>query len=289
VVRRAIPKKAVKPLIEHCNRFAAKLDRSGAELFRDYLTWMKKYAGYVFADPWPPKLLPKTDFWLSEEEVEFVEAGSTYEEEVERFAVMLLKRSISLESFSAENFESEFDFYGRMFCHGCCVPEAMHLRWYTVRLAETNGEFEEQLRRNPADDFYRGIVESRTSPEAVRSEKIAHVKLMFLEEDAGTEGKACEARNKFLCPYGSGAQELIKLGHNIEFLWRLLEFYDSHWNRNANSCVPPGWEKHYHFDEQGFIDLTSREDILASLEDARIDRVAEEFVDYNREKASRQQ
>ena len=289
MVRRAIPKTAVKPLIEHCNSFAARTGRSGVELFRDYLTWMKKYAGYVFADPWPPKLLPKKEMWLSNEEVEFMGAGASCEEEVERFTVVLLKRSISKEGFNAEQFESEFDFYGGMFCHGCCVPEAMHLRWYTARLAETNREFEEQLRVNPADEFYRSIVEFRTSPDAIRSGKIAQVKLGFLERDAGTEGRTCDARNKFLCPYGSGSQELIKLGSGVGFLWRLLDFYDSYWNRTATSCVPPGWERWFHFGEQSIVDLTSREDILASLEDGRIDRIAQQFAEYSENKNGIQQ
>ena len=45
-MRQAIPRKAVKPLIEHCNQWGMKMGRSGAEVFQEYLVWMKRYGDF---------------------------------------------------------------------------------------------------------------------------------------------------------------------------------------------------------------------------------------------------
>jgi hypothetical protein len=110
-VGQGIPKKAVKSLIEHCNRLGEKTGRSGTEVFKDYLEWMKKHGDYFFASHWPPKYVP-TGTWLTKEECRFILCSKNYEEEVERFTVVLLKRNLSLEGLKVEYFEHEFDFYG---------------------------------------------------------------------------------------------------------------------------------------------------------------------------------
>ncbi len=280
VVRRAIPKKAVKPLIEHCNRFGEKTGRSGAALFVCYMAWMKKYADYVFSDPWPPKLVHDGKSGLPSEVVKFILGGSSFEEEVERFTVVFLKRNLSLEGFDAECFESQFDFYGRMFCDGCCVPGAMYLRWYVQKLEETNREIEESARANPHDDCNRRLWEFRSSPEERRSGKMADVKLEFFEKEGVSLGKTCEVRNKYLCPYGAGSRRLIRKGGVVELLWSFIEYYDDHWNRKKNSFVPRGEDKWFHFDEVGFLDVTSREDILKAMDDGRMRKIWAEFDEY---------
>ena len=116
MVRRAIPKKAVKALIEHCNRFGEKTGRSGAEVFGNYLKWMKKHADYFFSSPWPPKRVSKNGGWMTDLEHEFIDGRGSYDEEIERFTIVLLQRNLSLEGFNAEYFEGDFDFYGRMAC-----------------------------------------------------------------------------------------------------------------------------------------------------------------------------
>jgi hypothetical protein len=40
----------------------------------------------------------------------------------------------------------------------------------------------------------------------------------------------------------------------------------------------------YHFDEPSIIDVTSYEDVLKALEDGRMDKIANEYIKYNKEK-----
>lgn len=54
--------------------------------------------------------------------------------------------------------------------------------------------------------------------------------LLFFEVDGATEGEDCDVHNKCLCPYGAKSWELIKVGNIVKYLWRLVEFYDVHWN-----------------------------------------------------------
>ena len=68
----------------------------------------------------------------------------------------------------------------------------------------------------------------------------------------------------------------------MELLWRLIEYYDDHWNRKKSSFVPPGGEKWFHFDEEGILDVTSREDILKAVMDGRIGKISDESVEYEK-------
>jgi hypothetical protein len=284
LVRRAIPKKAVKALIEHCNRFGEKTGRSGAGVFSDYLKWMKKHADYFFSSPWPQKYVPKKGGWLTELECVFIDGSGGYDEEIERFTIVLLKRNLSLEGFNAEYFESEFDFYGRMACRDCGVPEAVRLREYTKKLEETMLEMNEKVSSGLMDDFWARVYEYRKSPECTRSDRMAYVKLEFLEADGGAEGKTCSIRNKYLCPYGAKALELIDLGGVVGFLWRLVEFYDAHWNVSHTRTPPSSEDKWFHWGEAGILDVTRREDILLALEDGRMNKISLEYAGYTKEK-----
>lgn len=275
-----IPKKAVRALIEHCNRFGEKTGRSGAEVFKDYLEWMKKHADYFFASHWPPKYVP-TGTWLTKEECRFILESKSYEEEVERFTVVLLKRNLSLEGLKAEYFEQEFGFYGRMFCGHCSVPAAMYLREYIAKLEESNAWIEKQRKLEPNDAYWMKLYDNSFSAESIRSGKMARVQLGFIEVDGAAEGKVCEVHNKYLCPYGALSWELIKLGNMVRYLWRLVEFYDRHWNGSQMYTPSPSEAKWYHMGEPGLLDVTSRDDILKALEDGRMDKIVDEFRRYN--------
>jgi hypothetical protein len=48
-VSHGIPEKAVRALIELCNRLGEKKGCSGAKVFMDYLEWMKKHADLLFS------------------------------------------------------------------------------------------------------------------------------------------------------------------------------------------------------------------------------------------------
>jgi hypothetical protein len=219
---------------------------------------------------------------LSSEEYRFIEESENYEGDVERFTVVLLKRNLSLEGLKVEYFDSEFDFYGRMFCEGCTVPEAMHLREYIKKLEESNAWIEEKKKLEPNDPFWDRLYGHRFSPESIRSGKMARVELEFMEVDGEAEGKVCEVRNKYLCPYGAKSWELIKLGNMVRYLWRLVDFYDRQWNGPQMYTPSPSEAKWYHMGEPSLLDVTSRDDILKALEDGRMDKIADEFKRYQK-------
>jgi hypothetical protein len=275
-VRLGIPKKAVKPLIEHCNRLGEKAGRSGAEVFEDYLEGIKRHADYFFSSPWPPRHVLIDGVGLTWEEDAFISASCSYAEEVERFTIALLKRNLSLEGFNSECFEQQFEFCGRVACFGCAVPEAVRLRKYVKELEESNAEIEQKRKLDPNNPIWDRLHAFRFSSEARRSAKMANVELDFLEVEGGAKGKACAVRNMYLCPFGEGSSELIGLGVPVAMLWALIEFYDGHWNGSSSFTPSPSDAKWYHMGEPGILDVTSRQDILDALEDGRIRRIAEE-------------
>jgi hypothetical protein len=245
---------------------------------------MKKHGDYFFSSPWPPRHVPNTSIGLTDLEYEFIDGSGSYDEEIERFTIVLLQRNLSLEGFNVECFESEFDFYGRMACRFCGVPEAVWLREYTKKLDETIREISEKVISDPKDDFYAKLYAYRKSPECTRSDGMAQVELEFLEAYGGTEGKTCIIHNKYLCPYGAKELELIELGKTVDFLWRLVKFYDEHWNASHTRTFPPSDAKWFHWGEVGILDVTNREDILQAMDDGRMDKIAMEYVEYTKEK-----
>jgi hypothetical protein len=285
LLERKIPKKAVKPLIEHCNKLGEKTGRSGAEVFQKYLELMKKYEDFFFGGRWPAKPVPKGELWLSDEEDEFVSGGGDYEEETERFTVAVLRRNISMEGFDAESFDFEFDLYGRLACLGCQVPEAMHLRVYTQKLIELYEDIERKIASGNPSRFWVDLWEYRKKPETIKGDMMPFVHLKFLEEHGGTEGRVCRVfkHNKYLCPYGGESNELIKLGELVDYLWKLVQFYDWHWNRSSSLVPAAGDEKWYHWNEPGFLEVTSYNDVFNALEDGRMNRIADEYVEYEKE------
>jgi hypothetical protein len=275
-VRLGIPKKAVKPLIEHCNRFGEKTGGSGADIFQAYLVGIKRHADYFFSSPWPLRHVVVGGVGLTLEEDAFVSASCSYAEEVERFTIALLKRNLSLEGFNSECFKQQFEFCGRVACYGCAVPKAVRLRKYVKDLEESNAEIEQKNKLEPNNPIWDRLYAFRFSSEAKRSDKMANVELEFLEVEGGAKGKACAVRNKYLCPYGEGSSELIELGEPVAMLWALIEFYNRHWNGSSSYTPSPSDAKWYHMGEPGILDVTSRQDILEALEDGRICQIAEE-------------
>jgi hypothetical protein len=145
-------------------------------------------------------------------------------------------------------------------------------------------EMNEKLSSGLMDNFDAKLYEYRTSPEYTRSDRMAHVNLEFLETDGGAGGKTCSVHNKYLCPYGAKALELIKVGNVVGFLWRLVEFYDEHWNASRTRTFPPSEAKWFHWDEVGILDVTRREDILQALDDGRMDKIYLEYAEYTKDK-----
>ena len=60
--------------------------------------------------------------------------------------VEVLKRNISLEGFNAEGFEENFNWFGKLACWHCVVPEAVWLRDHIKKLKEAIRRNEEEMR-----------------------------------------------------------------------------------------------------------------------------------------------
>ena len=70
----------------------------------------------------------------------------------------------------------------------------------------------------------------------------------------------------------------------VRYLWRLVEFYDRHWNDPRTYTPSPSEAKWYHMGELGILDVTSRDDILKALEDGRMDKICSEYSRYGSKK-----
>ena len=276
-----IPKSAVKPLMEYCERLSEQTGKPAAQIFREYLELMKKYADFFFSWPWPEKPDKQAD--LIDEDVKFIEGGGSHEERYERFTLVCLRRNMSVEGFDSEGFLEDFEFYGGMECWNCPVPEAVRLRKDVERVQQLRREIEEKMKQKEPSWGTTHMYEHLNRPDVVRMDKMSLVKLRFFEEDGGAKGKSCEVKNKYKCPYGEEAEQLIEDGRLVGALWRLIEWYDNHWNPNHTFRPAESEMKWYHYDEPSVIDVTSYEDILKAIDDGRIEKIKEEYKRYMRE------
>jgi hypothetical protein len=143
-----IPKSAVKPLMEHCERLSEQNGKTAAQIFREYLELMKKYVDFFFSRPWPEKLDKQAG--LSDEDVRFIEGGGSHEERCERFTLVCLRRNMSVEGFDSEGFLEDFKFYGGMECWDCPVWEATELRKEVELYEKRRREIEDAMKgENP--------------------------------------------------------------------------------------------------------------------------------------------
>ena len=280
-MREGIPKSAVKLLVEHCRKLSVETGRPAAEILREYLELMKKYAGFFFSRPWPEKLDKQGA--LSDEDGKFIEGGGSHEERCERFTLVCLRRNMSVEGFDSEGFLEDFKFYGGMECWNCPVPEAMRLRKDVERVEQFRREIEEKMKQKEPSWVTRQMYEHLKRPDVVREDRMRLVKLRFFEEDGGARGKSCEVKNKYKCPYGEESEQLTEDGRLVRALWRLIEWYDDHWNPSHTFRPAESEMKWYHYDEPSVIDVTSYEDILKAIDDGRIEKIKEEYERYMRE------
>lgn len=280
---RKLPKVAVKSLTEYCEKLASENNDSAMEIFRQDLELMKKYGDYFFSGPWPQK--PDDQFGLSEKQFEFVEGGKDYSEKCERFQVVCLKRNISLEGFDSERFTSEFNWLGRQACWDCLVPEAMDLRKWIAANEQRMKENEEAMKSGEPSWMTKQMHEYDNLPDVVRSRRMRYVKLRFCDEVGLTAGKNCEVRNRYKCPYGEESERLVRNGGRGGVVWKLVEWYDSHWNRTSTSSPAASDMKWYHYDEPSMIDVTSYEDVMKATEDGRLLKILEERKNYEKETA----
>lgn len=278
---RKLPKSAVKSLIEYCEKLALGSSDSAQEIFRQHLELMKKHGDYFFGDPWPQE--PVAQFWLSEIEAEFIGTGKGYTEERKRFTVVCLRRSISLEGFDPERFTGQFKELGEQACRNCLVPEAMRLREQIAANEQRKKENEEGMKSGKPSWMTKQMHEYDNKPDVVRRDEMRHVELRFYDGVGFAEGKKCEVKHKYRCPFGEESERLVEEGSRARYVWRLVEWYDSHWNpcHYLTPCVSD--MKWYHYDEPRIIDVTSYEDILKAVEDGRLPKILEERKKYEKE------
>lgn len=280
-VETKIPKAAVKPLVEYCHKVSGEIGKSAAHIFKEFLELMRKYADYFFSRPWPEKLDKRFD--LSDVDLSFIESSKDYEEERERFTVVCLRRNISLDGFDAEGFDEDFGFYGKKACWDCVVPEAMWLREEIKRIEEAIKKIEEEMKAHEPSYVTSSMYAMYKRPDVVRRNSMNYVELRLYEEEGGAEGKVCEVRNKYRCPYGGEANELIECGRLVKFVWRQIEWYDHYWNPSETFRPAASEMKWYHYGEPSIIDVTSYEDVLKAVEDGRLERIIEERAKYEEE------
>jgi hypothetical protein len=271
---RKIPKNAVKPLIEYCQKLSGETGKSAAEIFKEFLRLMKKYGDYFFSEPWPEKLVRRLEF--SDVDEDFVRGARNYSEECERFTVVCLRRNISLEGFDAEGFEEDFDWHEKRACWHCVIPDAVSVREEIRRLEEAIKKNEEEMRQKEPSWIAKEMYNYYRRPDVVRLNKMRYVELKVYEELGLAEGKSCDVRNKYKCPYGEQADELIENGRFAKFVWGVVEWYDHHWNPSHTFRPSADEMKWYHYDEPSIIDVTNYEDVLKAIKDGRLEKIIEE-------------
>jgi len=280
-VEMRIPKKAVKPLVEYCEKLGEETGREAGEVFEEFLELMNKHADYFFDEPW----LETSDrrFGLSDVEKSFIKGGKSYKAECERFKVVFLRRNISLEGFDGERFDGNLRFYGRRECWDCVVPDAVDLRQYVKDIEEAVRSVEEEVKgENPSWIAVKMSGRYR-KPEEVKDRKMILVQLKVYEDLGSAKGKSCSVKNKYRCPYGARSKRLIRAGRIAKFVWQEISWYDHHWNPVGNHVSGVGDMTWYHYDEPGIIDVTSYEDIVKAVDDGRVEKIVEEHEKYMKE------
>lgn len=273
-----IPKAAVKPLVEYCQKLSGETGKSAAQIFTEFLELMRKYADYCFSEPWPERL--DRQFNFSDAELGFIKGSKSYNEERERFTVVCLRRNMSLEGFDADGFDEDFRQHGKEACWDCVVPDAMRLREEITRIEEAVKKIDEEMKLPEPSYVTRSMYEFYRRPDVVRRNKMNYVELRLYEEEGGAEGKVCKVLNKYRCPYGEEAKELVKCGKLAKFVWRQMEWYDLHWNPSDTFRPAESDMKWYHYGEPSIVDVTCYEDVLKAVENGRLKRIIEERKKY---------
>lgn len=280
-----IPKEAARNLAEYCQKLSREDGRPAAEIFKEFLELMKKYADFFFSEPWPETVGKAFSLeGFVGEELEFIKGAKTYREECERFTVLCLKRNISLKGFDAEGFEEDYEWFAKLACLYCVVPDAVDLREKIKKVEEAIRKNEEEMRKGNPSEITELMYAYYRKPHVVRENKMMYVELRLYEDLGLAEGKKCDRRNKYRCPYGEQSNELVEWGGLAKSIWKVIWWYDHHWNPNPSYIPSDSDMKWCHYGEPSIIDVTSYEDIVKALEDGRFKRILEEYKRYEKER-----
>jgi len=94
-VKRKIPRNAVEPLMQTCEWLSKEWGRPAAEIFKEFLELMNKYASYFFSKPWPEKYDHDEATSFTDEDLEFLFENE--EEFQDRYTTVSLKKNMYLE------------------------------------------------------------------------------------------------------------------------------------------------------------------------------------------------
>ncbi|MEM3549932.1 MAG: hypothetical protein QXV01_02445, partial [Candidatus Bathyarchaeia archaeon] len=271
-------------LAEYCQKLGEENGRPAEEIFKEFLELMKKYADFFFSDPWPETLNKSYSLeGFVGDDLNFIKGAKTYREECERFTVICLKRNISLKGFDADGFEEDSKWFGKLACWHCVVPDAVNLREKIEKVEEAIRKNEEEVKQGTASEITKEMYAYYRKPHVVRENKMMYVELKLYEDLDLAEGKNCDIRNKYRCPYGEQSNELVEWGGLARLIWDVIWWYDRHWNPREGYEPGETELKWYHYGEPSIIDVTSYEDILKALENGRFKRILEEYKKYREE------
>jgi hypothetical protein len=281
VERVRVLRKAVKELIQYCERREEETGEPAAEILKHYLKLLKTHRRRL-RDRWPASTEPR--LLLEEADTQFIEAEKKPEERLKRFTLICLRDNITSEGFNSEGFTGNIEFYGERACWGCVVPDAVGLRDHLRVLEEHKRKVAEDMKREEPSWLSKEMSEHYKKPEAVKRDKMVTVKLALYEEIGAAKGRSCIKRHKYRCPYGELADKLVKKGRFAEGLWKTIEYYEDHWN------PPPGYlpgrvpvDKWNHYEETGLIEVTDYEDVKKALHDGRLEKIVDEFLEHREE------
>jgi hypothetical protein len=167
--------------------------------------------------------------------------------------------------------------FGQQLCSRCAIKLAQEVRESIERFgwAHRGGE-------KAREEFYK-TCESSLVSEFRREDAMRRTCFRLYNETAGANNRACDIINYFKCPYGKERDPLTEDGYQAEKVWKVVEWYDAHWNPNQSTTPSEQERKWYHRTEPSILDVTDLEDILKARSDGRIQKIAEEQQRYRTE------
>jgi len=169
------------------------------------------------------------------------------------------------------------DFEAASHCNSCAIQNTQQVKESIERYGWANRGGEEAREK-----FYKTCAPYLVL-EFRRQDAMRQTQLRLYNEAAGANNRTCDVINYFKCPYGDERGPLTEDGYQAEKLWKVVEWYDAHWNPNSSTIPAEQQRKWYHQNEPSILDVTNLEDILQADDDGRIQKIAEEQQQYRKE------
>ena len=168
---------------------------------------------------------------------------------------------------------------GRLLCSDCAISQAMDVK---QEIERHQRYWEKEGGEKARQKHYEELGEPYTS-SFLKSDLMRHAKWRTYSEVGGTKERSCNVKNYFHCPYMKKRQKLMDDGEAAYELWKLVEWYDRHWNPSHSTQPTPSEMEWYHFDEPRIIDVTDFDDIMRARSDGRLRKIMREHSRYMKE------